>query len=59
MSSTTVRPVDGTGLPEKAAAALVNTFRLASVTQRLAFHIQAGSKSDVKEFQICCISLAK
>ncbi|KAL0669955.1 hypothetical protein Bca4012_032659 [Brassica carinata] len=61
MSSTskTVRPVDGTGLPEKAAAALVNSFRLASVTQRLAFHIQAGSKSDVKEFQICCISLAK
>ncbi|KAF3582275.1 hypothetical protein DY000_02033833 [Brassica cretica] len=57
--SKTVRPVDGTGLPEKAAAALVNSFRLASVTQRLAFHIQAGSKSDVKEFQICCISLAK
>ncbi|XP_048633489.1 E4 SUMO-protein ligase PIAL2 isoform X1 [Brassica napus] len=59
MSSTTLRPVDGTGLPEKAAAALVNSFRLASVTQRLAFHIQGGSKSDVKEFQICCISLAK
>ncbi|KAL0725049.1 hypothetical protein Bca4012_039648 [Brassica carinata] len=59
VSTTTVRPVAGTGLPEKAAAALVNSFRLASVTQRLAFHIQAGAKSDVKEFQICCISLAK
>ncbi|KAF8103320.1 hypothetical protein N665_0188s0258 [Sinapis alba] len=58
-AATTVRPVAGTGLPEKAAAALVNSFRLASVTQRLAFHIQAGAKSDVKEFQICCISLAK
>ncbi|CAH8382615.1 unnamed protein product [Eruca vesicaria subsp. sativa] len=60
-STSTVRPVSGTGggIPEKAAAALVNSFRLASVTQRLAFHIQGGSKSDVKEFQICCISLAK
>ncbi|CAN8272819.1 unnamed protein product [Cochlearia groenlandica] len=47
------------GLPEKAAAVLVNTFRLSSVTQRLRFHIQAGPKSDTKEFQICCISLAK
>ncbi|KAL0662545.1 hypothetical protein Bca4012_099382 [Brassica carinata] len=58
-ASTAVRPVAGTGLPEKAAAALVNSFRLASVTQRLAFHIQTGAKSDVKEFQSCCISLAK
>ncbi|KAJ0255185.1 E4 SUMO-protein ligase PIAL2 [Hirschfeldia incana] len=59
-STTTVRPVvAGTGLQEKAAAALVNSFRLASVTQRLAFHIQSGANSDVKEFQICCISLAK
>ncbi|CAH8390331.1 unnamed protein product [Eruca vesicaria subsp. sativa] len=57
--STASTTVAGTGLPEKAAAALVNSFRLASVTQRLAFHIQAGAKSDVKEFQVCCISLAK
>ncbi|VVB09518.1 unnamed protein product [Arabis nemorensis] len=59
MSSTAALPVAGTGLPEKAAAALVNSFRLASVTQRLRYHIQAGQRSDVKEFQICCISLAK
>ncbi|KFK33002.1 hypothetical protein AALP_AA6G317100 [Arabis alpina] len=59
MSSTAAIPVTGPGLPEKAAAAIVNSFRLASVTQRLRYHIQAGPKSDVKEFQICCISLAK
>ncbi|KAL1221939.1 E4 SUMO-protein ligase PIAL2 [Cardamine amara subsp. amara] len=57
--STAVRPVAGPGLRDKAAAALVNCFRLASVTQRLRFHIQAGTNSDNKEFQICCISLAK
>ncbi|ESQ46781.1 hypothetical protein EUTSA_v10027658mg [Eutrema salsugineum] len=57
--STAVRPPAGPGLPEKAAAALVNSFRLASVTQRLRFHVQGGPRSDIKEFQICCISLAK
>ncbi|CAH2080209.1 unnamed protein product [Thlaspi arvense] len=66
--STTVRPAAGpgvpekaagTGVPEKAAAALVNSFRLASVTQRLRYHIDAGPRSDAREFQICCISLAK
>lgn len=57
--STAARPVAGPGLRDKVAAALVNCFRLASVTQRLRFHIQAGPKSDTKEFQICCISLAK
>ncbi|KAL0741628.1 hypothetical protein Bca4012_083141 [Brassica carinata] len=58
-TSTPARPVGGTGLRDKAAAALVISFRLASVAQRLASHIKAGSKSDVKEFQTCCISLAE
>jgi E3 SUMO-protein ligase PIAS1 len=53
------RPVAGTGLREKTAASLVNSFRLASVTQRLRYHIQDGAKVDPKEFQICCISFAK
>ncbi|CAH8277804.1 unnamed protein product [Arabidopsis lyrata] len=51
--------VAGTGLREKTAASLVNSFRLASVTQRLRYHIQTGAKGDAKEFQICCISFAK
>ncbi|KAJ4902585.1 RING/U-box superfamily protein [Raphanus sativus] len=46
--STTARPVGGTGLRDKA-----------SVVQQLASHIKAGSKSDVKEFQTCCITLAE
>ncbi|XP_023634878.1 E4 SUMO-protein ligase PIAL2 [Capsella rubella] len=53
------RPVSGSGLREKTAASLVNSFRLTSVTQRLRYHIQVGPKSDSKEFQICCISFAK
>ncbi|KAJ0260635.1 E4 SUMO-protein ligase PIAL2 [Hirschfeldia incana] len=63
MSSTTARPVGGgtgTALTEKDAAAKVNSYCLASVTQRLALHVKTGgSKSDAKEFQIGCISLAK